>query len=154
MEFVLPRPSGALHLLGAVSREALRGLRARRTPFALVSSRYALVSVLEEIAVVAEQLAENVATSGSGQTGANAASVCRWQLGRIRERAQTMETDGADRTHQAAILRRLDQGVTAAQILSAGYRFHSLDRVCRGGTALDDQFEALARLRIKLVAGG
>lgn len=153
MEFALPRPSGALQLLSAVSREAWHGLRAPATPSAIAASRHGLLSVLDDVAEVAERLADSIATSGSGQPGANAASVCRWELGRLRDRAKRVDVAGKDRSHRAAIVRHLDEGITAAQILSAGFRFHSLDRICRGGADLDDRLAELARLRVKLVAG-
>jgi hypothetical protein len=115
-------------------------------------SRQALVFVLDEVATIGEELAQQVAASDDSQPLANAASICRWQLGRLRARAEAIAAAGGDRNHRASIIRHLTEGMKAAQVLSAGYRFHSLDRICRGGQALDDHLEALARLRIKLAA--
>ena len=152
MEFVMPRPSGALQLLGAVSRDVWRGLRPSTAPAVLAVSRHLLVSLLDEVSIVSARFAEQLVVSADGQPRANAASVCRWELGRLRATLEATSLDVSDRRHQLAILKRLDDAVTAAQILSAGYRFHSLDRICRGGHSLDDHFEALARLRVKLMA--
>ena len=152
MEFAMLRPAGALQLLGAVSRDVWHGLRPGTAPATMAISRHALVTLLDEVSAVAGHLAEQVADSADGQPRANAASICRWELGRVRAKVGAIPTDSTDRRHQSMILKRLDDAATAAQILSAGYRFHSLDRICSGGHSLDDQFEALARLRVKLVA--
>jgi hypothetical protein len=152
MEFALPRPAGALALIGAVSRDAWRGWRQAQAPAALAASRHALISVLDEVAETAEQLADQVAEANESQLRANAASICRWELARLKERVLEVPAQKGDRPYQNQMARYLDEGMTAAQILSTGYRFHSLDRICRGGRALDDQFEALARLRVKLGA--
>lgn len=152
MEFVLPRPAGALALISTVSRDAWRGLRRPTAPAALAAGRHALLTVLDDVADVAHQLGDQVDASGESQARANAAAICRWELGRLRERVQQIPAPAPDRGYQMQVVRHLNDGMTAAQILSTGYRFHSLDRICRGGRALDDQFEALARLRIKLGA--
>ena len=150
MEFALPRPAGALALIGSVSRDAWRGLWHPSTPSALAASRHALLTVLADVIEVADQLADQVSVSNDSQPRANAASICRWELARLKARVLQIPAQGTDTAHQASVVRHLDEGMTAAQILSTGYRFHSLDRICRGGRSLDDQFEALARLRIKL----
>lgn len=152
MEFVLPRPAGALALIGSVSRDAWRGLWRPATTSGLAASRHALLTVLEDVTEVADQLADQVSASDDNQPKANAASICRWELGRLKERVLQIPANGADTAQQTAVVHHLDEGMIAAQILSTGYRFHSLDRICRGGRTLDDQFEALARLRIKLGA--
>ncbi|MSQ24067.1 MAG: hypothetical protein EXR58_05895 [Chloroflexi bacterium] len=152
MEFAMPRPSGALHLLGAVSRDAWRGLRRTARPSALVASRYALVKCLDDLSTVADRFTEDVTQSEDGQPRANAASVCRWQLARLRTQLEEIEPDVLDRKNKAVMLRHLKEAMSSAQILSAGYRFHSLDRICQGGQSLDDHFEALAKLRVKLIA--
>jgi hypothetical protein len=152
MEFALPRPAGALALIGSVSRDAWRGMRHSSTTGAVAASRHALLTVLEDVEEVADQLADQVSVSDDSQPRANAASICRWELARLRERVSQIPAQGVDGPQLSAVVRHLNEGMTAAQILSTGYRFHSLDRICRGGRMLDDQFEALARLRIKLGA--
>lgn len=152
MEFALPRPAGALALIGTVSRDAWRGLTRPSAPAALAASGHALLTLLDDASRVADTLAEDVSAADENQTRANAASICRWELGRLKDRVQQMTVQAADRRHQAEVVRHLTEGMQAAQILSSGYRFHSLDWICRGGNALDDEFEALAKLRIKLVA--
>lgn len=152
MEFVLPRPAGVLLRLGAVSRDALRSLTASADPIVATGSREALLLLLDEAAIVADDLARQVAASDESQPLANAASICRWELGRLRARGEAIKLVAEGRAERASILRHLDEAMKAAQILSTGYRFHSLDRICHGGQSLDDHFDALARLRIKLAA--
>lgn len=110
-----------------------------------------VIPFLEDVEVVAGELAERVAASTDQQELANAAGICRWELLRLGERVRDV-TYSRPKGHWATLMRHLTGGAAAAQILSSGYRFHSIDRICRGGEELEQHLEPLARLRIKLTA--
>src|SRR5687768_5115694 len=103
MEFALPRPAGALALIGSVSRDAWRGMRHTSTAGALAASRHALLTVLEDVGEVADQLADQVAVSDESQPRANAASICRWQLARLKERVGQIPSQGLDGSHLSTV---------------------------------------------------
>lgn len=109
-----------------------------------------LVSSLETATGVGLRLTEQIQASSEGQPLANAASVCRWELLILRERVLGLDVEPQYRSVRSQVARELDGAATAARVLSAGYRLHSLDRICDGGEALDDRLEALARIRSRL----
>src|SRR5207249_2925932 len=111
-----------------------------------------LIDGLDAAAGIAERLRDKIATSGEQQVQANAAAICRWQLLTLRDRVLELDHIAAEKRAHAKIPHHLSDAAYAAQTLSGGYRCRHLDRICRGGQTLDDQFEALARLRVKLAA--
>jgi hypothetical protein len=118
-----------------------------------LASAKELASGLTEAAEIAGKLSEQLRdTPAPSQPVANAASICRWELMLLRERLRVMPVERRMRPTQGRILRHLDAAGAAAATLSRGYRFHDLDCICRGGEALDENIDALARIRIRLAA--
>jgi hypothetical protein len=109
-----------------------------------------LVARLDNATDVGSRLAQQAREAEDVAPLANAASICRWELMVLRERV--LETDVPPRLERtrAELVRLLDGTAAAARTMSAGYRFHSLDRICDGGEALDDHLTALGRLRSRL----
>lgn len=146
----LHRPVGALQWLrvGPISwvGVAADGAVARS------AARAALIDCLDEVAGIAARLGEQVAASQEQQAQANAAAICRWRLLTLRGRLEQLDLGGEEKHVQSKIARQLQDASTSAQTLSGGYRCRNLDRICRGGQALDDRFEALAKLRVTLAA--
>jgi hypothetical protein len=116
------------------------------------TARAALIDGLDAAAGIAERLRDQIASSEEQQAQANAAAICRWQLLTLRDRVSRLDRVAAEKRSHSKILRHLSEAADAAQTLSGGYRCRNLDRICRGGQTLDDQFEAMARLRVKLAA--
>lgn len=110
-----------------------------------------LVAKLDAAAHSGARLVEQVQASADSQALANAASICRWELLVLRERVLEMEVPGRYNGARSELAHRLDGAASAARVLSYGYRFHSLDRICNGGQALDEHLSALQRLRARLI---
>ncbi|HZR97828.1 MAG TPA: hypothetical protein VFE37_03920 [Chloroflexota bacterium] len=84
---------------------------------------------------------------------ANAAAVYYWYLSSLRERLQRLEAPPALRAWHEALSAALDGATRATQLMSHGYRFHNVRRICEGSLLLDDALgqavavrDALARL--------
>ena len=110
-----------------------------------------LVAKLDAAALSGARLVHQVQAPADSQVLANAASIYRWELLMLRERV--LELDIPDRYNSARsqLAQRLDEAASAARVLSYGYRFHSLDRICNGSQALDEHLSALQRLRSRLI---
>ena len=109
-----------------------------------------LIRILDEAAEMGQQVAEEVSATKGAQPTANAASICRWRLLRLRERLEAVDGSPRLKSVREEALRHIDAAATAAQTMSYGYRLHNLDRICDGGQALDDHLGALARIRTRL----
>jgi hypothetical protein len=109
-----------------------------------------LISILDEAAEMGQQVAEEISATHGAQPTANAASICRWRLLKLRERLQAVEGTPRLKSVREEALRHIDAAASAAQAMSYGYRLHNLDRICDGGQALDDHLGALARIRTRL----
>jgi GAF domain-containing protein len=73
---------------------------------------------------------------------ANAAAVYHWYLSSLRERLDAVEAPPALGAWHEALAAALDSMARATQVLSHGYRFHNVRRICDGGLLLE---EALAQ---------
>ena len=111
-----------------------------------------LARILDEAAEMGQRVSDEISNTKGAQPTANAASICRWKLLKLRDRLADVESAGRLKSTREEALRHLEAAASAAQSMSYGYRLHNLDRICDGGQALDDHLSALARLRTKLVA--
>jgi hypothetical protein len=109
-----------------------------------------LIRILDEAAQMGQQVADEVSATHGAQPTANAASICRWKLLKLRDRLTAVESAGRLRAVRDETQRHLEAAASAAQSMSYGYRLHNLDRICDGGQALDDHLGALARIRSRL----
>jgi hypothetical protein len=115
-------------------------------------SERGLVVALDKTAEIADRLTQQLRTTPApSQPVANAASICRWELMVLRERIRMQPINRRMEAIQVKVLRHLDGAGAAAATLSRGYRFHDLDSICRGGEALDEHIDALAKIRGRLV---
>jgi hypothetical protein len=110
-----------------------------------------LVAKLDAAAHSGARLVEQAQAPANSQALANAASILRWELLVLRERVLELDVPGRYSKARSEIAQRLDGAASAAQVLSYGYRFHSLDRICNGSQALDEHLAALQRLRARLI---
>ena len=85
---------------------------------------------------------------------ANAAAVYRWYLNGLHERLVGTDAPRAvDRSHEALVA-ALEAAARATLLLSQGYRFHNVRRICDGGALLEDareQAQAVQRALARLV---
>ena len=109
-----------------------------------------LIRILDEAAETGQHVAEEVSATTGAQPTANAASICRWRLLKLRERLQAVEGTSRLKSIREEALRHIDAAASAAQSMSYGYRLHNLERICDGSQALDDHLVALARIRTRL----
>jgi hypothetical protein len=109
-----------------------------------------LIRILDEAAQMGRQVAEEVSATKGAQPTANAASICRWKLLKLRDRLAEVEGTGRMKTIREETQKHLEAAAIAAQRMSYGYRLHNLDRICDGGEALDSHLDALARIRSTL----
>jgi len=128
---------------------ALRSFRRHNDTAMAGPSAKEVEPILDAAAAVAASFAQRTGGTEGSQALANAASICRWELLVLRERILQLGVTTQCQALQAEIVRHLEDAAAAARVLSSGYRFHSLDRICEGGQALDDHLEALERLRTR-----
>lgn len=153
MAQALSRPAEALEWLRIGSFGLWRTVwRSNGVAVSHSGTRQALVGLLDDVAGIAGRLADRAAASSDSQSQANAAAICRWELLTLCQHLSQLELPREARSLQSKMVRHAAEAAEAAQVLSAGHRFRNLDRICRGGQNLDDHFEALARLRVKLAA--
>lgn len=69
---------------------------------------------------------------------ANAAAVYHWYLSRLRERLGTVEAPPSLAAWHEALAGALDSAARATQLMSHGYRFHNVRRICDGGVLLEE----------------
>jgi hypothetical protein len=149
-ESLTQSPSAFGRWTGA-SVDALRSLWRRDETREPAATAVELLPGIEGAAEVGRRFAARIHGIEDSQPLANAASICRWELLVLRERVLELSAGPKLRGLQTEIVRHLDEAAAAARILSSGYRFHSLDRICAGGQALDDHLEALEHLRPRLL---
>lgn len=84
---------------------------------------------------------------------ANAAAVYHWYLASLRDRLGGLEAPPALGTWHEALAGALDSAARATRLMSHGYRFSNVRRICDGGVLLEEARaqasavrEALARL--------
>jgi len=84
---------------------------------------------------------------------ANAAAVYHWYLSTLRERLGSVEAPPSLGAWHEALTAALDSAARATQLMSHGYRFHNVRRICDGGLLLEEALgqavavrDALARL--------
>jgi hypothetical protein len=109
-----------------------------------------LIRILDEAAEMGQAVAEEVSATKGAQPTANAASICRWKLLKLRDRLVEVDSTGRMKGIREETQKHLEAAAKAAQAMSYGYRLHNLDRICDGGEALDDHLGALARIRSTL----
>ena len=85
---------------------------------------------------------------------ANAAAIYHWYLSALRERLGTVEAPPSLRAWHEALAAALDSAGRATQLMSHGYRFYNVRRICDGGVLLEEALgqaaavrDGLARLR-------
>jgi hypothetical protein len=69
---------------------------------------------------------------------ANAAAVYHWYLSSLRERLGRVEAPPALGAWHEALAAALDSAARATQLMSHGYRFHNVRRICDGGLMLEE----------------
>jgi hypothetical protein len=69
---------------------------------------------------------------------ANAAAVYHWYLNSLRGRLAVVESPPALGAWHEALTGALDSAARATQLMSQGYRFHNVRRICDGGLLLED----------------
>jgi len=111
-----------------------------------------LVRILDEAAQMGQLVTDEITNTKGPQPTANAASICRWKLLKLRDEIAGVEGSGRLKSTRDEALKHLEGAASAAQSMSYGYRLHNLDRICDGGEALDDHMSALARLRARLAS--
>jgi hypothetical protein len=87
---------------------------------------------------------------------ANAAAVYRWYLNHLQEALARLEAPPPLASSHAALAAALAAAYRATQLLSQGYRFHNVRRICDGGVLLEDaraQGQAIRQLLETLVSG-
>jgi len=84
---------------------------------------------------------------------ANAAAVYHWYLNALRERLGGLDAPPSLGAWHEALAAALDSAARATQLMSHGYRFHNVRRICDGGLLLEEALgqavavrDALARL--------
>jgi len=84
---------------------------------------------------------------------ANAAAVYHWYLSTLRERLGSVDAPPSLSAWHEALAGALDSAARATQLMSHGYRFHNVRRICDGGLLLEEALsqavavrDALARL--------
>ena len=85
---------------------------------------------------------------------ANAAAVYHWYLRSLRERLDTLEAPPSLGAWHDALSSAFEGATRATQLMSQGYRFHNVRRICDGGLLLEEALgqavavrDALTRLR-------
>jgi len=87
---------------------------------------------------------------------ANAAAIYRWYLNHLQETLARLEAPPPLASCHAALATALATAYRATQLLSQGYRFHNVRRICDGGVLLEDaraQGQAIRQLLETLVSG-
>ncbi len=69
---------------------------------------------------------------------ANAAAVYHWHLCRLRDRLGLLEAPPALGAWHEALAAALDGAARATRLMSHGYRFHNVRRICDGGLLLEE----------------
>jgi hypothetical protein len=69
---------------------------------------------------------------------ANAAAVYHWYLSSLRERLGALEAPPSLGAWHEALASAFDSAAHATQLMSHGYRFHNVRRICDGGLLLEE----------------
>ena len=69
---------------------------------------------------------------------ANAAAVYHWYLSGLRDRLTTMQAPPSLRAWHDMLVRTVDAAHRATKLISQGYRFHNVRRICDGGVLLEE----------------
>ena len=85
---------------------------------------------------------------------ANAVAVYHWHLSGVRERLSNLEAPPALSALHESLLNALDAAYRATQLLSHGYRFHNVRRICDGGLLLEEARTQAAAARDNLARLG
>ena len=142
----------ALGRLRTLPLDVLRTMKHRELGTGEVAAADQLLMSLDAAAAAGRRLNDFVSLSEDSQPLANAASICRWELLRLRGGILDPELHGRFRSLRAEVIRHLEGAASAAQMMSGGYRFHNLDRICNGGESLDSHLAALDSIRRKLAS--
>jgi hypothetical protein len=78
---------------------------------------------------------------------ANAAAVYHWYLSSLRERLGALEAPPSLGAWHDALAVALDTAERATRLMSHGYRFHSVRRICDGGLLLEEARGQAAAVR-------
>ncbi len=86
---------------------------------------------------------------------ANAAAIYHWHLHGLRERLAGLVAPPALRARHEDVVGALDGAFRATHLLSHGYRFHNVRRICDGSVLLDEARAraTFARAALAAVAG-
>jgi hypothetical protein len=85
-----------------------------------------------------ERWLEQVDEQRHNERLANAAAVYHWYLSGIRERLTAAEVPPSLGTWHEVLLTALDGAYQATRLMSHGYRFHDVRRICDGGLLLEE----------------
>jgi hypothetical protein len=78
---------------------------------------------------------------------ANSAAIYHWRLYQVTERMQQIQAPGHLGSLHQAVVGSLAAASRATRIVSSGYRFHSVRRMCDGTRLLQQAHSAAASLR-------
>ena len=78
---------------------------------------------------------------------ANAAAVYHWYLSELRERLSGVEVPPSLGTWHEVLLAALDAAYRATHLMSHGYRFHNVRRICDGGLLLEEARSQVVAVR-------
>lgn len=150
---ILASPPTVLGRWRAGSISVLRSVWSRGEQAAIpAEATDELLGAIDAADALSHRLTEQMSASSDSQVLANAASICRWELVILRERVLELDMPSPLQSLRTRIVRHLDGAASAARLLSSGYRFHHIDRICDGGQALDDHLESVRTLRSRLAA--
>ena len=69
---------------------------------------------------------------------ANAAAVYHWYLSSVRDRLQDLQAPPTLSVWHEGLVGAVEAALRATQLLSSGYRFHNIRRICDGGVLLEE----------------
>jgi len=69
---------------------------------------------------------------------ANAAAVYHWYLSGVRDRLQNLQPAPSLSIWHEGLVGAVEAAFRATQLLSSGYRFHNVRRICDGGVLLEE----------------
>jgi hypothetical protein len=81
---------------------------------------------------------------------ANAAAVYYWYLSSLRERLGALEAPPSLGAWHEALSAALDGAARATKLMSHGYRFHNVRRICDGGLLLEEALAQAVAVRAAL----
>ena len=112
----------------------------------------AALDLLARCEQLQEQWLEQLEEQRRNERLANAAAVYHWHLNAVRERLAGLEAPPALGAWHEALVDAVEAAYRGTQLLSHGYRFHNVRRICDGGLLLEEARAQAQAIRDALVA--